>query len=261
MVVVGLNVLPYLAGVSGPLRVWYAADEWAWHHLSQVRLLRPSTWGNVKEAAVKGLYERAYAPLLDRVWVVSEADRRAMRWVAGGGVRRCDAQRRGRRSLLPPRERRAAEQLRVLGPAGLRAEHPGAGVVLRPSLAGACGVSSRTRGSPFTASNRRPRVESWPSRGGVELVPDLPDLRRRSPATRWSSCRSSAAAGSRTSCWRRPPWARPSSARRGPAAACAQRTALPVTQAKTAREWAQACPRCGPMRTSANGRATPPAAG
>ena len=80
---VGLNVLPYLAGVNGALRVWYAADEWAWHHLSQVRLLRPSTWSNVKEAAVKGLYERAYAPILDRVWVVTEEDRRAMLWVAG----------------------------------------------------------------------------------------------------------------------------------------------------------------------------------
>ena len=65
------------------MRVWYAADEWAWHHLSQVHPLRPSTWANVKEAAVKGLYERAYGALLDRVWVVSEADRRAMQWVAG----------------------------------------------------------------------------------------------------------------------------------------------------------------------------------
>ena len=62
--------------------VWYAADEWAWHHLSQVRLLSPSTWGNVRQAAVKGLYEWAYGSLLDRVWVVSEGDRRAMR--AGG---------------------------------------------------------------------------------------------------------------------------------------------------------------------------------
>ncbi len=90
VIVVGLNVLPYLGAVENALRVWYAADEWAWHHLSQVRLLRPSTWGNLKQAAVKGLYERAYAPLLDRVWVVSEADRRAMRRVAGvAGVDVC----------------------------------------------------------------------------------------------------------------------------------------------------------------------------
>jgi polysaccharide biosynthesis protein PslH len=34
---------------------------------------------------VKGLYERAVAPLMDRVWVVSEADGRAMRRVVGPG--------------------------------------------------------------------------------------------------------------------------------------------------------------------------------
>ncbi len=83
VVVVGLNVLPYLSSVRNALRIWYAADEWAWHHLSQVRLTQPWTWGNVKLALVKGLYERVYAPLLDRVWVVSEADRRAMAWVTG----------------------------------------------------------------------------------------------------------------------------------------------------------------------------------
>jgi glycosyltransferase involved in cell wall biosynthesis len=83
VVVVGLSVLPYLAQVKNALRVWYAADEWAWHHLSQVSLLEKSSWENLGEAVSKGLYERAYAPLLDRVWVVSETDRRAMRWVAG----------------------------------------------------------------------------------------------------------------------------------------------------------------------------------
>src|SRR5262249_37734901 len=88
VVVVGLNVLPYLGAVSGALRVWYAADEWAWHHLSQVQILNRSTWDNVRDGLVKGLYERAYGPLLDRAWVVTAADRRAMRWVAG--VRRLD---------------------------------------------------------------------------------------------------------------------------------------------------------------------------
>ena len=83
VVVVGLNVLPYLGGVHDRLRVWYAADEWIWHHLSQLRLMDPGTWGNVRAAVVKGLYEWAYAPLLDRVWVASEADRRAMNWVTG----------------------------------------------------------------------------------------------------------------------------------------------------------------------------------
>lgn len=83
VVAVGLPVLPYLAGAPRAVRVWYAADEWAWHHLSLLRVLAPSTWPNLKVAAVKGLYERAYAPIVDRTWVVSDADRFAMRWVAG----------------------------------------------------------------------------------------------------------------------------------------------------------------------------------
>lgn len=83
VVAVGLDVLPYLLGVESALRVWYAADEWTWHHLSLLRLGRPDVLEHAKQALVKGLYERAYAPILDRVWVVSEADRRAMRRVAG----------------------------------------------------------------------------------------------------------------------------------------------------------------------------------
>jgi glycosyltransferase involved in cell wall biosynthesis len=83
VVVVGLNVLPYLGAVEGARRVWYAADEWLWHHLSLIRPLQPSTWTNARDALVKGMYERVYAPLLDRVWVVTDADRRAMRWVMG----------------------------------------------------------------------------------------------------------------------------------------------------------------------------------
>jgi glycosyltransferase involved in cell wall biosynthesis len=83
VVVVGLNVLPYLGGVSKALRVWYAADEWTWHHLSQVNPRDRSSWSNLRDALVKGLYERAYAPLLSRIWVVTDKDRRAMRWVTG----------------------------------------------------------------------------------------------------------------------------------------------------------------------------------
>jgi glycosyltransferase involved in cell wall biosynthesis len=83
VVVVGLNVLPYLGAVRDRVRVWYAADEWLWHHVSQVRLRQKKTWGELKEGLVKGLYERAYGPLLHRVWVVTQTDRRAMGWVAG----------------------------------------------------------------------------------------------------------------------------------------------------------------------------------
>jgi glycosyltransferase involved in cell wall biosynthesis len=83
VVTVGLNGLPYLGGVRNALRVWYAADEWVLHHLALVRWRKPKSWIHAREAAVKGLYERVYAPLCDRIWVVSSGDRRAMRWVTG----------------------------------------------------------------------------------------------------------------------------------------------------------------------------------
>jgi glycosyltransferase involved in cell wall biosynthesis len=83
IVAVGLEGLPYLGGVSRAVRVWYAADEWARHHLTLVRVTKPDTWSNIYEAFVKGAYERTYAGAIDRIWVVSEPERRAMRWVAG----------------------------------------------------------------------------------------------------------------------------------------------------------------------------------
>jgi glycosyltransferase involved in cell wall biosynthesis len=83
VVVVGLDVLPYLGGVRNRSRIWYAGDEWVWHHLSQVRLGDKSIWNNLREAAVKGLYEHSYGPIMDRVWVVSESDGRAMRRIVG----------------------------------------------------------------------------------------------------------------------------------------------------------------------------------
>ena len=83
VVAVGLNVLPFLGGIRNALRVWYAADEWVLHHLALVCWNHPITWVHVRAAAIKGLYERVYAPLWDRVWVVSSGDRRAMRGVTG----------------------------------------------------------------------------------------------------------------------------------------------------------------------------------
>lgn len=82
VVVSGLNVLPYLGGVRHARKVWYAADEWVLHHLSLIRQSGDCR-ENLKQAAIKGLYERVFAPCLDRVWVVSAEDRRAMRWVTG----------------------------------------------------------------------------------------------------------------------------------------------------------------------------------
>lgn len=83
VVVVGLEILPYLAGTTRAQRVWYAADEWVWHYLSQMRSDPKGLAQHVRQALIKGLYERAFSSAIDRVWVVSPAERRAMRWVAG----------------------------------------------------------------------------------------------------------------------------------------------------------------------------------
>ena len=79
----GLDALPFLYKIRNCTRVWYAADEWTWHHLSLLHINEPSTWRELKPAVVKGLYERTFRPYCDRIWVVSDADRRAMRIVSG----------------------------------------------------------------------------------------------------------------------------------------------------------------------------------
>jgi glycosyltransferase involved in cell wall biosynthesis len=176
VVVVGLNVLPYLGAAGGRLRVWYAADEWFWHHASQVRLFRPRTWGELRQGAIKGLYERAYRPLLDRVWVVTDADRRAMRWVAG--VRGIDVVPNGvdaehfRPLDLPQRERSCTFWGRLdFGP-NVQA------------LEWFCGrvwprVRARHPDATFTVYgfSPTPAVRALVGHDGIELVPDLPDLR------------------------------------------------------------------------------------
>jgi glycosyltransferase involved in cell wall biosynthesis len=176
VIAVGLNVLPYLGAVHDRLRVWYAADEWFWHHLSQLRLVRPSTWGELRQAVVKGLYERAYRGLVDRVWVVTNTDRRAMRWVSG------------------------ARAIDVI-PNGVDGEHYHP--VEAPQAERSCTFWGRldfgpniqalewfcTRAWPlvrrllgdarFTIYGFNPNaaVRALAGHDGVELVPDLPDLR------------------------------------------------------------------------------------
>jgi glycosyltransferase involved in cell wall biosynthesis len=83
VIVVGLDALPYFPALRGVVRVWYAADEWVWHHLSQLRLGDADVRTNLQAAMIKGLYERAHRASVDRAWVVSGTERRAMRWLAG----------------------------------------------------------------------------------------------------------------------------------------------------------------------------------
>lgn len=83
VVVVARHLLPLLSAVRGPVRVWYPADDPAWHHLSRVRVGDRQTWGEIRPAAINALYERAYRQHLDRIWVVSSVDRTAARFVTG----------------------------------------------------------------------------------------------------------------------------------------------------------------------------------
>ncbi len=83
VVACGMSELPLLAGVGDRKRVWYAADEWVWHHLSQLRPTRPGTWKHLKEAGYNWLCQRAYRPWLDRVWVVTPADAQMFRRLDG----------------------------------------------------------------------------------------------------------------------------------------------------------------------------------
>jgi glycosyltransferase involved in cell wall biosynthesis len=177
VIVVGLNVLPYLGAVRGRVRIWYAADEWFWHHVSQVRIRSPSSWGEIRQALVKGLYERVYGPLLDRVWVVSKADRTAMHWVAG--VRQVDVIPNGvDGDYYQPIE--AAQVERSCTFWGRLDFGPNI-----QALEWFCGsvwplVRKAAPDARFAVFGFNPTspVQALAGRDGVQLAPNLPDLRR-----------------------------------------------------------------------------------
>ena len=97
------------------------------------------------------------------------------RW-AGREPRRRAAQRRGRRLFCPDRGGGAAEHGRLLGPARLRTEPPGAAVVLRRDLAGTAAAVSgcAVQIIGFNAGEEAHRLARVP---GVVLTPDLTDFR------------------------------------------------------------------------------------
>ncbi len=83
VVIVARHLLPLLAVVKRAARIWYPADDPAWHHLSRVKLRERRTWSELRPAVINGLYERSYRSCFDRVWVVSPADRTALRLLTG----------------------------------------------------------------------------------------------------------------------------------------------------------------------------------
>ncbi len=176
VVVSGLDVLPCLGGIRGPVRIWYAGDEWVLHHLSQVRIGDGLMWYNLREAAVKALNERAFAPLIDRVWVVSDADRRAMRRVIGR-----------RKIVAVPNGVDSDHYLPAEGP---EADHScvfWGRLDFGPNIQAIqwfCkrvwpAVRRRVPDATFTIIGYNPTepVRELTGREGVSLVPDLPDLR------------------------------------------------------------------------------------
>ncbi len=183
VVLVARHLLPVLAGlpfarspVRSPVRVWYVADDPAWHHLSRVHPFRPRTWAELRNAAINALYERAYRVCYDRVWVVSPPDRTATRLFTG--CREVD-----------------------LIPNGVDADHytPGEEADIPTSCVfwgrldfapnvdalewfiGRVwpGVVRRVPGARFSVFGFSPneRVKELAKAPGVELQPDLPDLR------------------------------------------------------------------------------------
>jgi polysaccharide biosynthesis protein PslH len=83
----GPEIPAYISGIPDVPRIWYSGDEWVSHYTSLVKARDVATWPHLYTAAVWGLYERTFARSLDRIWVVSERERRLMqRWAATDAV-------------------------------------------------------------------------------------------------------------------------------------------------------------------------------
>ncbi|HJZ55190.1 MAG TPA: glycosyltransferase family 4 protein [Gemmataceae bacterium] len=176
VIVVAPHLLPLLSVVRDSVRVWYPADDPTWHHLSRVKPRDPQTWRELRPAAVTALYERSFRPCFDRIWVVSPADRTAVRLITG--CRQVD-----------------------LIPNGVDADHYSPGG--EPDLPTSCvfwgrldfgpnvdalewfltkvwpAVKAATPSATFSVFGFSPRepVRELANSPGVELHPDLPDLR------------------------------------------------------------------------------------
>ena len=176
VVMVARQLLALLCNVKGPVRVWYPADDPAWHHLTRVKLLKPGTWGELlKSHHERRLRTRLPVVLRSRVGRVAGGPTSLSR-VFGMPRRRPHAQRR-RCGVLPAGKRgQPSRKLRLLGSTRLRPEPGCAGVVHRPRLAHHREADSRR--APLglrhqSAAALRDLVKT----PGIELHADVPDLR------------------------------------------------------------------------------------
>ena len=177
VIVVGLDALPYFPAISGPVRIWYAADEWALHHLSQLRPTIASWREHLYAAAVKWVYERAHRQDVDRVWVVSRSDQRAMRWLAG--MRHVDVLPNGVDGELfaPGDGEPVHDQSAVFwGRLDFGPNIQALAVVLQSRVAAGAARVPDARVHDHRVQPER-AVRSSPSRDGMSLAANLRDLR------------------------------------------------------------------------------------
>jgi len=227
VVVSGLRVLPYVGALpAGTKAVWYAADEWVWHHLSQVSLFRRSTWGELRQAFDKGLYERAYRQRLDCVWVVSAKDARAFRRFAG--IRKVDVLPNGVDAVhyAPGDEAELPHSCVFWGRLDFGPNLQALQWFIRnvwPRL------RSQQPAARFDVFGFQPTPEAVAlcKAEGVTLTADEPDIRAAVRRGRSWCSPLPAAAASRTSCSKPPRWPALSSARRARSRASTARRRCP----------------------------------
>jgi glycosyltransferase involved in cell wall biosynthesis len=174
VVTVGWKELAYLSMVEGPVRVWYAGDDPVRYCLHQT--LQEKPWSNLRLALSFTSFERAFRSRADRVWVVAGAERRLLRWL--GGMRAVDVIPNGvdadyyRPGSQPALERSCVFWGRLDFAPNIQALQWFCRKVwplLRQAAADA----------RFTIYGFKPTaaVEALAGHDGVELVPNLPDLR------------------------------------------------------------------------------------
>ena len=86
VITVGWKELAYLSMVEGPVRVWYVGDDPVRYCLHQA--FQETAWRHLRLALSYLSFERAFRSRADRVWVVTGAERRLLRWP--GGMRAVD---------------------------------------------------------------------------------------------------------------------------------------------------------------------------